>query len=73
MAEVSSCVATVKIGQHVRKGSDLGHFAFGGSTHLLIFQKKTKLKFTEKLYSKINEENVGNQQYLRSYLAHVVK
>lgn len=39
MAEVSSCVMTVKEGQDVEKGDELGFFQFGGSTHCLIFQK----------------------------------
>ncbi len=38
MAEVSSCVITVKRGQLLEKGHELGYFQFGGSTHCLIFQ-----------------------------------
>lgn len=50
MAEVSSCIATVKIGEHVKKGSQLGHFAYGGSSHAVVFQKQAKLTFTPNLY-----------------------
>ncbi|NNC19285.1 hypothetical protein HJC22_26555 [Corallococcus exiguus] len=32
LTEVSSCVATVKAGDLVQRGDDIGHFAFGGST-----------------------------------------
>ncbi len=39
MAEVSSCVSVVKIGQHVAKGDEIGYFQFGGSTYCMIFQK----------------------------------
>ncbi|KAJ0418615.1 Phophatidylserine decarboxylase-domain-containing protein [Aspergillus carlsbadensis] len=39
MCEVSTCDITVKEGQHVRKGDQLGMFHFGGSTHCLLFRK----------------------------------
>jgi phosphatidylserine decarboxylase len=39
MAEVSSCVVTVREGQHVNKGDQIGYFQFGGSTHCLVFRK----------------------------------
>lgn len=39
MAEVSTCEITVKEGQHVKKGDQIGMFHFGGSTHCLIFRK----------------------------------
>lgn len=45
MAEVSTCDITVKPGQHVRKGDELGMFHFGGSTHCLIFRPEVKLEF----------------------------
>lgn len=38
MAEVSSCVVDVVVGQEVRKGDELGYFQFGGSTYCLIFE-----------------------------------
>ena len=40
MAEVSSCKESVKIGQKVKKGQQIGHFMFGGSSHLMVFEKK---------------------------------
>jgi phosphatidylserine decarboxylase len=47
MAEVSSCVATVKIGDKVQKGQQLGYFMFGGSSHAVIFEKKANVVFKE--------------------------
>ncbi|OAP57167.1 phosphatidylserine decarboxylase [Fonsecaea erecta] len=39
MCEVSTCEMTVKEGQHVKKGDEIGMFHFGGSTHCLMFRK----------------------------------
>jgi phosphatidylserine decarboxylase len=39
MVEVSTCDITVKEGQHVEKGEQVGMFHFGGSTHCLLFRK----------------------------------
>jgi hypothetical protein len=39
MAEVSSCVVSVKEGQHVRRGDEIDFFQFGGSTHCLVFRR----------------------------------
>lgn len=39
MAEISSCISEVKVGQRVKKGDEIGYFQFGGSTYCLIFQK----------------------------------
>lgn len=47
MAEVSSCVISVKEGQHLNKGDELGYFQFGGSTHCLIFQKDVIDRFVQ--------------------------
>jgi phosphatidylserine decarboxylase len=51
MAEVSSCVTTVNVGDTVKKGQEIGHFEFGGSSHAIIFEKKAKLKFAKDFYS----------------------
>jgi len=45
MAEVSSCEVTVKAGQHVGKGDEIGTFHFGGSTHCLIFRPGVEVAF----------------------------
>lgn len=45
MAEVSTCEVTVRKGQHVRKGDELGMFHFGGSTHCLLFRPEVRIDF----------------------------
>jgi len=45
MAEVSTCEITVCEGQHVNKGSQLGMFNLGGSTHCLLFRPDVNLEF----------------------------
>ncbi|MGL3605376.1 phophatidylserine decarboxylase associated domain-containing protein [Rhizobium sp. G187] len=45
MAEVSSCEVTVKPGQHINKGDQIGMFHFGGSTHCLVFRPGVNLNF----------------------------
>ncbi|KAJ9145338.1 Phosphatidylserine decarboxylase family protein [Pleurostoma richardsiae] len=44
MDEVSTCEITVKEGQHLKKGDQLGMFHFGGSTHVLLFRKGVKVE-----------------------------
>ncbi|KAF7715891.1 Uncharacterized protein PECH_005772 [Penicillium ucsense] len=39
MAEVSTCDITVKEGDRLKKGDEIGMFHFGGSTHCLLFRK----------------------------------
>lgn len=60
MAEVSTCVSKVKIGEKVKKGQQIGNFMFGGSSHLLIFEKKCHLKFKHKdqIYQMNQEKNL---------------
>lgn len=45
MAEVSSCEFTVRTGQRVEKGQDIGMFHFGGSSHCMLFRPGVKLGF----------------------------
>ena len=45
MCEFSSCETTVREGQRVSKGDQLGMFHFGGSTYCLIFRPDTKVTF----------------------------
>lgn len=45
MAEVSSVQITMPIGEHFKKGEQIGMFHFGGSTHCLIFGPWLKLQF----------------------------
>ncbi|WVO22797.1 phosphatidylserine decarboxylase [Cryptococcus decagattii] len=44
MTEVSTCEITVKEGQQVKKGDQLGMFHFGGSTHCVLFEKGVNLE-----------------------------
>ena len=39
MDEVSTCEITVKEGQKVKKGDEIGMFHFGGSSHCVMFRK----------------------------------
>ncbi|ORY71082.1 Phophatidylserine decarboxylase-domain-containing protein [Pseudomassariella vexata] len=43
MDEVSTCEITVKEGDHIKKGDELGMFHFGGSSHCLLFRKGVKV------------------------------
>lgn len=43
MDEVSTCEITVKEGQHVKKGDQIGMFHFGGSSHCVLFRKGVKV------------------------------
>ena len=45
MSEVSSNEITVKEGQRVKNGDQLGMFHYGGSTHCLIFRPGVKIEF----------------------------
>ena len=45
MSEASSNKITVKKGDRVKKGDQLGMFHYGGSTHCLIFQPGVNIKF----------------------------
>jgi phosphatidylserine decarboxylase len=54
MAEVSTCDTTVKEGQHVKKGDELGMFHFGGSTHCLVFRNGVKVSGFPKVETKEN-------------------
>jgi len=56
MCEVSTCEITVKEGQEVKKGDEIGMFHFGGSTHCLMFEKGVKVEgFPEEMIGgKIN-------------------
>ncbi|UNI22491.1 Phosphatidylserine decarboxylase [Purpureocillium takamizusanense] len=44
MDEVSTCDITVKEGQRIGKGDELGMFHFGGSSHCLLFRKGVKVE-----------------------------
>lgn len=64
MDEVSTCEITVKEGQKIKKGDELGMFHFGGSTHCLIFSKDVDIQGFPKVG---RQENVP----VKSQLAYV--
>jgi len=43
MVEVSTCDVTVRQGEHVNKGDQLGMFHFGGSTQAVLFGRNVKV------------------------------
>jgi phosphatidylserine decarboxylase len=63
MAEVSTCEITVKEGERISKGDQLGMFHFGGSTHCLIFRPQTQISFLD--------HNVGDNVDLNAAIATV--
>eukprot|EP01084_Bolivina_argentea_P022412 41655_1 len=46
MLEVSSCLVSVKKGDKLKKGDELGMFQYGGSTFAMVFQKDKIKEFT---------------------------
>lgn len=66
MVEVSSCDITVKEGQHVKKGEQLGMFHFGGSTLCVVFRKGVHIEGFPNTDRKANVP-------VNSELGHVVK
>jgi len=46
---VSSCEATVKEGQRIRKGDELGMFHFGGSSYAMVFRPETNIEFSDQV------------------------
>jgi phosphatidylserine decarboxylase len=68
MAEVSSCDVRVRAKDSVDKGSLLGMFHFGGSSHALIFNKDVKLEFRPDL---VKEDGNANHIKVNDCLAKV--
>ncbi|KXG51825.1 Phosphatidylserine decarboxylase-related protein [Penicillium griseofulvum] len=62
MAEVSTCDITVKEGDRVNKGDEIGMFHFGGSTHCLLFRKGVNV-------SGLPEPGMAENKPVRSKLA----
>ncbi|KAJ4387027.1 hypothetical protein N0V85_007807 [Neurospora sp. IMI 360204] len=71
MAEVSSCEVTVREGDMVEKGEEIGMFHYGGSTHCLIFEPGVRLKFTEAAEG-VDVKRRGHNLPVNGYLAEVV-
>lgn len=49
MMDVSSCEATVRAGQRIKKGDELGTFHFGGSSYAIVFRQETKIDFSDQV------------------------
>ncbi len=49
MAQVSSVMITVEIGQLLSKGEELAYFQFGGSDILILFEANSSIHFTAQL------------------------
>jgi phosphatidylserine decarboxylase len=43
MAQVSSVVLTAEVGRQLRKGEELGYFAFGGSDFVMVFEQRSNV------------------------------
>ncbi|WP_300661824.1 phosphatidylserine decarboxylase family protein [Fluviicola sp.] len=65
ITEISSVTIEVKVGQHVKKGEELGYFSYGGSTLCLVFQPKAIKEFNVYGPTKSNQQgepiNVNSQ------------
>jgi phosphatidylserine decarboxylase len=46
MALVSSVVITAQVGLNLRKGEELGYFAFGGSDFVMVFERRSNVQLT---------------------------
>ncbi|GAA3652699.1 phosphatidylserine decarboxylase family protein [Flavivirga jejuensis] len=70
MAECATCEVTVSVSDLVTKGKEIGMFHFGGSTHLLVFQKNVSLLFDyHGQHPSLNTSNIP----VNSKIATVVK
>ncbi|KAJ8454370.1 hypothetical protein ONZ45_g19336 [Pleurotus djamor] len=49
MVEVSTCEATVRVGDSVKKGDELGMFHYGGSSCCLLFRKGVDVRFDNRV------------------------
>lgn len=62
MGEVSGCQPTAVQTQFVRKGDELGYFAFGGSSYAMVFDKRFDLKFNEEVFVLDRKDRRGQPQ-----------
>ncbi|OAA52944.1 phosphatidylserine decarboxylase family protein [Cordyceps fumosorosea ARSEF 2679] len=51
MADVSGCVASVREGERVEKGQEIGCFHYGGSSYCLLFEEKAPIRFSPLVYA----------------------
>ena len=58
MSDVSTVDVTVKVGDRVTKGAEIGMFHFGGSSHMLIFRKGVHIKFDDDIKPAMDAANI---------------
>ncbi|KAJ3575318.1 hypothetical protein NP233_g1174 [Leucocoprinus birnbaumii] len=58
MAAASSCEATVRVGEDVRKGDQLGMFHYGGSSFCLVFRRESGITFNENVFQSLEGQKV---------------
>ncbi|KAF5348549.1 hypothetical protein D9756_009638 [Leucocoprinus leucothites] len=69
MMEVSSTEATVKAGQRVKKGDEIGMFHFGGSSYVMVFRPETKIDFSGQVMKGLKDGKTAVQ--VRSHVGTV--
>ena len=53
---VGSIVITTEIGSEIKRMSEIGYFAFGGSTIVLLYSKEAKVEFDSDLLENSKEQ-----------------
>lgn len=71
LTEVSSCSATVEEGASVKRGQEIGHFAFGGSTCCILFDgsKIDPLSITGQGTANASPDEKDNEVQVRAKIA----
>ncbi|KAL0959335.1 hypothetical protein HGRIS_014596 [Hohenbuehelia grisea] len=69
MAEVSTCEITVKEGEAITKGQQIGMFHFGGSTHCLVFRPEANIQIDSRFIP--SEDNPSPEVELKEVIASV--
>lgn len=69
ITEISSVTLTVKPGQKVKKGQEVGYFSYGGSSMCLVFQPKTIHHYTVKNPTKTGEPDKGPKIKVNAQIA----
>ena len=55
MAEISTNVVTVRIGQQVQKGEEIGFFQYGGSSYCLFFESDCQIQFAVSAHEQLED------------------
>jgi len=55
MAQVSSVNLSAEVGVTLAKGEEFGHFAFGGSDIIVIFDADSRIKITAEIGTHYNQ------------------